>query len=225
MFYACARGLLPFLHSVIFPPASISQAHRYATSLRVWTYSPSQSYNSCLELGTVFQPRQHHCSPKHTHLGVSKLIHKKKRITQKCAIVFTSMVFCTRESGQSRNFFPDTMPALLIRMLTSPTSFFTWKRREKSQPVVQQLKESKACFTFVYSKLVTFLVFNLFFSRNRCCRLTPVSSHAASRYLAAVQDNLSKIYQALLSQLKYRILVSLGSSGKATLTCTPILAR
>lgn len=46
-------------------------------------------------------------------------------ITQKCAIMFTSMVLSTSESGESRNLFPITIPALLIRMLTSPTSFLT----------------------------------------------------------------------------------------------------
>lgn len=46
-------------------------------------------------------------------------------ITQKCAIMFTSIVFSTSESGESINLFPVTIPALLTTMLTSPTSFLT----------------------------------------------------------------------------------------------------
>ena len=45
--------------------------------------------------------------------------------TQKGAIVLTAIVFCIRLSGESINFLPVTMPALLIRMSMSPTSFFT----------------------------------------------------------------------------------------------------
>lgn len=49
-----------------------------------------------------------------------------KRITHKCALKLTSSDFSMRSSGQSRNFLPVTMPALLMRIETSPTSFLTW---------------------------------------------------------------------------------------------------
>lgn len=54
-------------------------------------------------------------------------IHKYS-ITQKCAIVFTSIVFSTSESGDSIKLLPVTIPALLTRMLTSPTSFLTYNK-------------------------------------------------------------------------------------------------
>lgn len=53
-------------------------------------------------------------------------------LTQKWAMVLTSIVFSIRESGESMNFFPVTMPALFTRILTSPTSLFTWKHKETS---------------------------------------------------------------------------------------------
>lgn len=49
-----------------------------------------------------------------------------KWITHKCALKLTSSDFSMRSSGQSRNFLPITMPALLMRIETSPTSFLTW---------------------------------------------------------------------------------------------------
>ena len=51
--------------------------------------------------------------------------------TQKCAFVFTCMVFSMSESEHSRNFFPVTIPALFIRMSTSPTSALTLERKHK----------------------------------------------------------------------------------------------
>lgn len=53
----------------------------------------------------------------------------KNSITQKCAIAFTSIVFSTSESGDSIKLLPVTMPALLTRMLTSPTSFLTYNKK------------------------------------------------------------------------------------------------
>lgn len=57
--------------------------------------------------------------------GFLSMCMQNTGFTQKCAIVFTSMVFSTSGSGESRNLFPTTIPALLIKMLTSPTSFLT----------------------------------------------------------------------------------------------------
>lgn len=48
-------------------------------------------------------------------------------LTQKWAMVLTSKVFWIMWSGQSRNFLPVTIPALLTRISTSPTSLFTYK--------------------------------------------------------------------------------------------------
>ena len=48
-------------------------------------------------------------------------------LTQKCAIILTSIVFCIMESEHCRNFFPVTMPALFTRISTCPTSCFTYK--------------------------------------------------------------------------------------------------
>ena len=46
-------------------------------------------------------------------------------LTQKCARRLTSNVLCTSTSGVSKSFFPDTTPALFIRIFTSPTSVLT----------------------------------------------------------------------------------------------------
>lgn len=46
-------------------------------------------------------------------------------LTQKWDIALTLSVFSTTASGVSMNLLPLTMPALLIRMVTSPISLFT----------------------------------------------------------------------------------------------------
>ena len=83
----------------------------------------TDKFLNCLTLACIrtwWHPSMHRrCTQIHL------LINEFKRLTQKWAIVLTSMVFWIIQSSVSRNFFPLTIPALLIKIVTSPTSFFT----------------------------------------------------------------------------------------------------